>query len=103
MKDDRGLGDIAAIIIVLIVIFGLMFLFYWFGSPGNSNNIKSTNVYMPKDYDNGVYYFDSRGATFANSLSDFIKRENVTILAISGDGNCGYGADCGYFVVVSRV
>lgn len=102
LKNDSGWADILAVIVFLAILIGVMYYFYSLGSPSNVENIKSATVKMPVDYGNGVYYFRATSSDFAKSMSEFIGRTNATVLAISGDGNCGYGADCGYFVVVQR-
>lgn len=102
LKNDHGWADILAVIVFLVILIGVMYYFYSLGSPSNVDNIKSATVKMPVDYGNGVYYFRATSSDFAKSLSEFIGRNNVTVVSMSGDGNCGYGADCGYFVVVKH-
>ena len=51
------------------------------------------------DFGNGVYYFNSKQADFANALSAFLSaHQELEVTSMAGDGTCGYGADCGYFV-----
>lgn len=72
-------------------------------TASDSTKVNHTKIVAPIDYGNGVYYFSTGGAQFGNSLSDFIENHpELEIVAITGDGNGGYGSDMGYFVVFSK-
>ncbi|MBI5077017.1 hypothetical protein HZB94_01370 [Candidatus Falkowbacteria bacterium] len=74
----------------------------------NPENIGKTNILLPVEYGQGVYYFPCVAAEFANSLATFIKQHpelEITSIAPDDKGerkmqNGGYIS--GYFVVCKR-
>jgi hypothetical protein len=69
---------------------------------GDSRNVSNnTNISKVITYGHGVYYFDSTGAEFGNSLAGFLaKNPEFEVTAIAGNGTGAAGATVGYFVCI---
>lgn len=66
----------------------------------NKGMLIEKEVKIPKDYGNGVYYFDCTDQEFAESLSAFLEdgTKEVSAIANNNDGACS--SDKGYYVIV---
>ena len=87
--------------ICLLVLFCLVVIGCNSASdPSNIRNNASQNSSTFLNYGNGLYYFPTTTASFANDLSQFLANQScLTNLTITGDGSGAYGKDIGYFVV----
>lgn len=59
------------------------------------------SVAYPMNNDNQrLIYFDCQQSQFGRSLSRYLEdHPDAQVAAMTGDGTCAYGVDCGYFVV----
>jgi hypothetical protein len=90
-------------VMVALLSVGLLFVALSAGCleprTGDVELVEKT-IAVVVDYGSGVYYFDSTGAEFANSLSSFIQTHpELEVVSIAGDGDGIHGVDKGYFVV----
>ena len=68
-------------------------------SAANRENANKTQIVLPTDYTNGVYYFPVVSAEFGNSLAAFLHKNPCDLKAIAADDWSSHGVTIGYFVV----
>ena len=66
----------------------------------NKGMLIEKEVKIPKDYGNGVYYFDCTDQEFGESLSAFLEDGTKEVSTIVNNSTGNYGQDKGYYVIV---
>ena len=71
-------------------------------SAGDPDNVGTSDVCLPVDYKQNVFYFPCVEEEFGNSLSQFIgNHEELSLITMTADGTAVEGFTAGYFVVFS--
>ncbi|TSC83276.1 MAG: Uncharacterized protein G01um101419_106 [Parcubacteria group bacterium Gr01-1014_19] len=99
MKSD-AIKVVGGVLIIFMVIAGLIIgIKQAADSRRNVKDVPLSEIRVV-DYRNGVYYFDSTEANFANALSKFISEHpELEFISAVADGTGDEGKDIGYFVV----
>lgn len=90
---------------ILVLFLFLSFIIISCNKATDPENVRTQNNQQSAivDYGNGVYYFDSVEADFANALSTFISQHpELQLQAMCGNGRSPNGRDLGYFVVFHK-
>ncbi|AKM81994.1 TPA: hypothetical protein DD449_02935 [Candidatus Berkelbacteria bacterium] len=91
------------ILLAIALLISVVWVVGCGGGDPRTGSKSSNNSGSVIDYENGVYYFDSIEANFANSLSGFIKdHPDLELVSMAGDDMGIHGASKGYFVVFRK-